>query len=104
MSRKDENTGFICENCSRGVMPTTDGSYRNHCPFCLFSKHVDILPGDRNEKCGGLMQPVGLKYRSAKGLQIIHKCLICGEIKVNRVTESSIQPDNLNEIIRLSFY
>ena len=64
MSRKRENTAFTCEHCGREVVPLTSGSYRNHCPFCLYSKHVDALPGDRMSECGGLMEPVGLTYKS----------------------------------------
>ena len=60
MSRRKENSQFLCEQCGRHVLPLSNGSYRNHCPFCLFSKHVDILPGDRASDCGGLMEPVGL--------------------------------------------
>ena len=102
MSRRKENTGFICENCGREVLPVTDGSYRNHCPFCLYSKHVDVVLGDREERCGGLMKPVGLIYKSGKGFQLVHRCLKCGEEKVNRVAESSIQPDEIVELLRLS--
>ncbi|WDF05905.1 RNHCP domain-containing protein [Shouchella hunanensis] len=38
-------------------MTRANGSYRNHCPFCLYSKHQDIIPGDRASTCGGLMEP-----------------------------------------------
>src|SRR4051794_2073561 len=48
MSRSTENSSFCCEHCQQLVLPVTNGSYRNHCPFCLRSKHVDILPGDRS--------------------------------------------------------
>ncbi len=101
MSKKKENAGFICENCGREVLPVTNGSYRNHCPFCLFSKHIDIVPGDRKRECGGLMKPVGLRYKSGKGFQIIHKCLRCGEESVNKVAEGSVQPDDIEELVRL---
>ena len=101
MSRKKENARFICDNCGREVLPQRDGSYRNHCRFCLFSKHVDRVPGDRMNECGGLMRPVGLRYKSGKGFQIVHKCLLCGEEKVNKVTENSVQPDDIEEIIKL---
>jgi DNA-directed RNA polymerase subunit RPC12/RpoP len=102
MSRRKENTGFVCENCGREVLPVTDGSYRNHCPFCLYSKHIDIMPGDRVGRCDGLMRPVGLIYKSGKGFQLVHRCLKCGEEKVNRVAEFSIQPDDIEELLKLS--
>ena len=33
---------------------------RNHCPFCLWSLHVDENPGDRACECGGEMGIPGL--------------------------------------------
>ena len=102
MSRKSENTGFICEYCGQEVLPLSNGSYRNHCPFCLFSKHVDVKPGDRMSGCGGLMRPIGLEHKSGKGFQIIHECLRCGDRKVNRTAENTLQPDNLEDLVKLS--
>ena len=102
MSRDQENTGFICEQCGHLVAPVTNGSYRNHCPHCLFSKHVDLIPGDRRNKCGGLMKPVGIQYKSGKGYQVIHRCLRCGENSVNRVAENTVQPDDIDLVAELS--
>lgn len=101
MSRKNENRGFVCENCKRIVQPLNNGSYRNHCPYCLYSKHVDMLPGDRKSKCGGLMKPVKLKYKSAKGYQIIHRCLACGNESVNITAVNTEQPDDIDMIISI---
>ena len=101
MGRKDENKGFICEHCGQRVLPTTNGSYRNHCPFCLYSKHMDIKPGDRQCQCHGLMKPAGLKYHTKKGFQIIYECLKCGKKKVNKVADFTVQPDNTAELIKL---
>ena len=102
MSRRQENTGFICGHCDREVLPLDNGSYRNHCPYCLYSKHVDIAPGDRKNQCGGLMEPVRITYTSAKRLQIVHRCQRCGVEKVNKIAEDPKQPDDIDEIIRLS--
>ena len=101
MSRKSENTGFTCEHCGREVVALTNGSYRNHCPFCLYSKHVDVLPGDRMSECGGLMRPVGLRHKSGKGFQVIHACLRCGCESVNKVAEDTIQPDDIEALARM---
>lgn len=101
MSRRKENTGFVCDNCGQVVLPLSNGGYRNHCPFCLYSKHVDIKSGDRKKSCYGLMKPVGLKYKSGKGFQIIHRCLGCGEERVNKIAKDTIQPDNIEELVRL---
>lgn len=51
---------FICENCGRKVSKL-GYSCRNHCPYCLHSKHVDKNPGDRAEECHGDLEPVSLE-------------------------------------------
>lgn len=102
MSRKSENTSFTCEHCGRKVMPVTNGSYRNHCPFCLYSKHVDIVPGDRMGECGGLMEPMALGHKSGTGFQIVHECRRCGGRSVNRVAEDTVQPDDIAALATMS--
>ncbi|MEG0407940.1 MAG: RNHCP domain-containing protein, partial [Bacilli bacterium] len=70
---------------------------RDHCPFCLFSKHLDILPGDRLNKCQGLLEPIGIeKFKNT--FKIIYKCQKCGETHKNIVAND----DNENLIIQLS--
>jgi hypothetical protein len=101
MGKKDENKGFICRHCGQKVLPVTNGSYRNHCPFCLFSMHIDLEPGDRQCLCHGLMKPVGLKYHTKKGVQVVHECLDCGKRSVNKVAEFTVQPDDVDEVIKL---
>ena len=101
MGRKEENTGFVCRHCGREVLPLTGGSYRNHCPFCLYSLHVDIIPGDRASECGGLMEPVGIIHNSGKGWQIVHRCQKCGFERCNMVSEDPRQPDDINAITAL---
>lgn len=72
---------FQCEQC--GALVTGNG-YTNHCPYCLYGKHVDIFPGDRLETCGGLMEPV--LYEKARGQEkLTHRCLRCGKMKKNKV-------------------
>jgi hypothetical protein len=102
VGRSEENTGFVCEHCGRAVRAATNGSYRNHCPFCLFSKHVDVAPGDRASHCGGLMAPVALR-RSSKGFQIVHRCVRCGAVRLNKVAERTQQPDDIDAIITLMY-
>ncbi len=99
MARKNENQGFVCANCGLKVLPLTNGSYRNHCPQCLHSLHVDQVPGDRASDCGGLMRPVGLKYCGAKGYQIVHRCVVCGAVRANEVAECTTQPDSIDALI-----
>ena len=93
MGKKQENTGFVCGNCGRKVLLASK-SYRNHCPYCLYSRHVDVVPGDRRSDCGGLMKPVGLTYKSGKGHQLVHRCQRCGMQRANIVAEEGVQPDN----------
>jgi DNA-directed RNA polymerase subunit RPC12/RpoP len=99
LSRKTENTGFICQNCGKEVLPLTNGSYRNHCPFCLCSLHVDILPGDRASDCGGIMDAVSLSYKPGKGWQILHVCRVCGHEMRNKVAEQTVQPDDVSPLL-----
>ena len=82
-NRAQENTGFTCLHCGREVTPLTNGSYRNHCPYCLHSRHVDDEPGDRASGCGGVMVPASVRYHTKKGYQILHRCVICGREQWN---------------------
>ena len=61
---KNDNC-FICENCGFEVKPLGYSS-RNHCPKCLCSKHVDVMPGDRANTCGGVMEPIKVELDSKK--------------------------------------
>ena len=101
MSRRTENTGFTCANCGKLVSPLTNGGYRNHCPYCLFSLHVDNSMDDRESTCVGLMEPKEVLFNSKKGYQIIHECLKCGARRVNKVAESTDAPDCMDVILRL---
>jgi transcription elongation factor Elf1 len=69
-TRRQPNTmekGFRCEYCGAYVytLPMIAGvNNRNHCPFCLWSRHVDYLkPGDRMSACRAAMQPIGLTVK-----------------------------------------
>jgi len=76
---------FTCEHCGNAVEPLEHGSYRNHCPVCLWSKHVDHEgPGDRASLCLGLMAPIGLTHGGKKGWSIVHQCAICQKTIPNR--------------------
>ncbi len=76
---------FACEHCGKQVMPLPRGSYRNHCPHCLWSKHVDEAgPGDRASLCKGLMEPQAIDQESSKGWVIIHRCIVCRKESRNK--------------------
>jgi len=102
MGKKEENAHFACAICQQDVVPLQNGSYRNHCPFCLGSIHVDNKPGDRSSSCKGVMIACRLIYSGKKGWQIIHKCQKCGIEKVNRIADGNVQPDDWATLIALS--
>ncbi len=80
------NESFICVNCGNNVLHAESGThYRNHCPHCLFSLHVDIHTGDRRSRCMGLMEPIGIWSKKGKEWALIHRCVKCGIIKTNRI-------------------
>ena len=85
-------------HCGTNVQPLTNGSFRNHCPRCLHSLHVDHKPGDRANACRGLMAPVGLAYRRKKGWQIVHRCTVCGQCSVNKVAIDTVQADSIKRL------
>ena len=64
---------FVCEKCGFHV-ERLGYSCRDHCPNCLYSKHVDKNPGDRAEECNGLLEPIGIEMSNKKGYVIIYKC------------------------------
>ena len=88
---------FICENCGKKVKKL-GYSCRNHCNYCLHSKHVDINPGDRSETCHGTLEPVGIEISNKKGYVIVFKCKKCGQVRKNKAAED----DDMNLIINLS--
>jgi hypothetical protein len=102
LSRKTENTSFRCENCHAYVEPLTNGSFRNHCPICLFSKHLDNRPGDRLSSCKGLMKPIQLEFSSKKGYQIVHECTSCKKMQRNKIAVDTKQEDDILSFITLN--
>ena len=96
------DSGFICVHCGKKVEPLGYSS-RNHCPFCLWSIHVDENPGDRACGCMAPMEPVFALPDPKKGYVIVHKCTKCGAIRRCRSAhEAKTQPDDLNLIIALT--
>lgn len=102
--------GFICENCGNEV--AAEGNIgtanRNHCPNCLWSKHLDDKEsGDRASVCLGIMEPIGLTFKKEgvdkygkerQGeIMLIHKCVKCGKVVINRLAGD----DQTDEIMGL---
>ena len=91
---RDEN--FICENCHKEVKKL-GYTARDHCPYCLYSKHVDINPGDRQNSCQGLLKPIGIeKFKDT--YIILYCCEKCGEDHKNIIAKD----DDMNMIIKIS--
>lgn len=87
---------FSCEHCGKKV-DKLEYSARDHCPFCLYSKHVDLFPGDRKNNCQGLLEPVGIeKFRHT--FKIIYRCVKCKQLHKNIMAKD----DNMDLVISLS--
>lgn len=77
---------FACRRCGAEVPGAVPGSlHRNHCPQCLWSRHVDHQPGDRAAGCEGNMEPVAVMVRADGEWALIHRCQACGALRTNRI-------------------
>lgn len=85
---------FTCAHCGTVVF---GNGYTNHCPKCLWSRHVDNNPGDRASQCGGLMEPVGAEP-NGDGFIITHKCVKCGFVRRQHASDN----DDIDTIIKLT--
>lgn len=82
---------FVCEHCGYRVK---GNGYTNHCPECLYSKHVDNSPGDRAADCGGLMIVSDIELAGGQYI-FTHTCQKCGHAKRNKQATQ----DNLSSIL-----
>lgn len=85
---------FNCAHC--GAVVRGNG-YTNHCPKCLWSRHVDNNPGDRASDCGGMMRPVSVEKDGDRFI-ITHKCEKCGKV----IRQHTNDNDDIDAIISLS--
>lgn len=85
---------FTCAHCGANV---SGNGYTNHCPKCLYSRHVDNNPGDRASDCGGMMRPIAVAP-DKDGYIITHKCEKCGKT----INQHSAPNDNIETIISIS--
>ena len=97
------DSGFVCGHCGKEVEPLGYTS-RNHCPYCLWSRHLDVLPGDRASECMGLMEPLFAEPDPKKGYVITHRCKECGELRRNKAAYGGKQGqmDDLRLLIKLT--
>ena len=98
--RRDQD--FRCLHCKMEVSgnPLISGvRNRNHCPYCLYSQHVDSqAAGDRLAGCRAEMKPIGLtlkqtrkKYGPSTGeLMLVHVCQGCGKLSINRIAADDL--------------
>jgi hypothetical protein len=85
---------FDCSHCGEHVI---GNGFTNHCPRCLWSRHVDENPGDRAATCGGAMKPIAVTS-SHGNLVVVQECVVCGHRWRNR----SAPDDDPGVLIRLS--
>ncbi len=85
---------FVCIVCNTKVKGT---GYTNHCPNCLYSKHVDVNPGDRFELCQGLMKPIKIEGSNIEKIDVIQKCNKCGIERKNRI----LSGDNMDAVLTI---
>jgi len=85
---------FTCAHCGADVL---GNGYTNHCPKCLWSRHVDNNPGDRQSNCLGMMRPISIESRGNEFI-ITHKCEKCGKT----IKQKSAENDDIDTIISLS--
>jgi RNHCP domain len=84
---------FTCTHCGFEVK---GNGYTNHCPKCLWSRHVDINPGDRESECGGMMIPFWIEKEGNKYF-VYQKCQKCEHERRNHIGES----DNFDAAIEI---
>ena len=85
--RRGAPTSFRCRHCRLDVPLDAPGTaHRNHCPSCLWSRHLDDdTPGDRAAECGASMEPIAVSVRTDGEWQLVHRCAGCDELHVNRI-------------------
>jgi RNHCP domain-containing protein len=106
---------FRCAHCDTIVSSThllSGVNNRNHCPYCLWSRHLDLfVAGDRLSACKAPMKPIGLtmkkgrnKYqREPRGeLMLIHACVECQALSINRIAADD-DSDNVMTVFEKSF-
>jgi hypothetical protein len=87
-------------NCRLDVSMDAPGTqHRNHCPNCLWSRHLDTrVPGDRAADCGGSVEPIAVCVRGDGEWALVHRCTGCATVHVNRIAGD----DNPLMLIRLA--
>jgi len=107
------NRDFSCIHCAQPVSASpliSRVQNRNHCPYCLWSRHLDLYEaGDRLSACKGAMRPIGITFKRARNryasgqgeLMIVHRCADCGRLSLNRAAADD-DPDLILSLPELS--
>ncbi|MBW4816847.1 RNHCP domain-containing protein [Rhodococcus qingshengii] len=95
-----QGSSFRCLTCRLDISTAAPGTaHRNHCPNCLASRHVDgRVPGDRAQQCRGAMAALCLSVRQDGEWMLVHQCVECNTLKVNRIAGD----DNVLVLLRLA--
>ena len=97
--RRGGPDSFRCRNCRLDVSVDAPGTqHRNHCPNCLWSRHLDVTPGDRRADCGSSMEPIAVHVRGDGEWALVHRCGGCRTIHLNRIAGD----DNPLPLLRLA--
>ncbi|HEU4914403.1 MAG TPA: RNHCP domain-containing protein [Candidatus Saccharimonadales bacterium] len=98
MKRYKHSGGFTCSHCRHFVVinRTIGTGNRNHCNWCLWSKHVDVAKGDRKAICRGGMMPIGLTFKHEGygrigEIMLIHLCSACSKVSINRIARDDLE-------------
>lgn len=85
--RSEADQAFRCVHCKQFIgAPIAGSKHRNHCPNCLWSRHVDDrVPGDRKSDCHAAMDPIGKIVRRNGEQVLVHRCRGCGKNDPNRI-------------------
>lgn len=89
--RKKED--FVCRNCRERV---AGSGFTDHCPKCLWSRHSDVNPGDRQAICKGMMRPISAE-KKGEGFFIRYCCQKCNYLYQVKAAEN----DDFEQIIKL---
>lgn len=98
---------MVCHNFVSSEAALSGVHNRNHCPYCLSSRHLDLFEaGDRLSACKSNMRPVALTVKkTAKKypgggqgeLMLVHLCEECGKPSINRIAAD----DDLTTVLEI---
>jgi RNHCP domain len=98
---------MVCHNFVSAQAALSGVQHRNHCPYCLSSRHLDLFKaGDRLSACKASMRPVALSLKKTRKkyggenqgeVMLVHLCDGCGKISINRIAAD----DDIETLLRI---